>query len=150
MREIKYRGQRLASGHWLYGSLINNACFYTKTGEPEYAIFDSNFYEKYTCYEDVAQVLDDCEVIPDTIGQFTGLQDCEGKDIYESDIIGYRNIKGDIVCQKEVKWGTFNIGSNGFEYDQFVTGPHVEDEYMYSMMIEGRVEITGNIHEEKS
>ena len=68
MRQIKFRGKRLDNGEWVYGDLIH--------------IDDS----------DIGIVTDydhwqGCRVDPETVGQFVGITDEHGKEVYEGDVL---------------------------------------------------------------
>lgn len=74
MREIKFRGKSIHSDEWCFGNLVNYG-----DGECEIQGFDV-FREGKDKWQEIT-------VDYNTVGQFTGLHDANGKEIYEGDII---------------------------------------------------------------
>ena len=131
MRTIKFRARR-KNGKWVVGNFINHFYTYFKT-EERHSIFlpkpenDNGGY----WVEDI-----DTE----TVGQFTGLYDCDGKEIYEGDILLISDFSK-VACE-------FRHGAFGYQYcndfhsfagnTNFTFNPKNSDESF---------EIIGNIHD---
>jgi uncharacterized phage protein (TIGR01671 family) len=123
MREIKFRGKDIDRNQWRYGSLV-------RVAENDGTLLD------YIVDEQNQQWI----VFPETVGQYTGLKDRRGKDIYESDVfIGSYGLK--IVTPTVVKFG----------HGAFIVDSNNPDGYLYlADIIESlswEVEVIGNIYE---
>lgn len=113
-REILFRGKS-PKGHWIYGM---------PSYDLKYIFNDSN-YDSY----------DQFEIIPETIGQFTGLTDKNGAKIFEEDIIGRIGFFSRIVAHDGIRFYTYSL--HNLEQKYPLTAQSF-DEYD---------EIIGNIHD---
>ena len=74
MQTIKFRGLSIKENKWVYGMLFHNNKIVTET-----VSYESPLVEKGSpCYK-----YEYINIIPETVGQFTGLHDKNGKEIYE-------------------------------------------------------------------
>ena len=132
MRTIKFRGKRLDGQGWAYGYYAesdeygdNGGCEhnYRETITTLYYIVDRNGKPEL--------------VLPESVGQWTGLVDRHGKEIYEGDVI--KNNSGEL--EKIVfAQGSFKCASIKYPNANL----YLLDSYA------GYIEIIGNIHDNPS
>lgn len=88
MREILFKGKRTDNGEWVEGCLLQDR----DLGICQIEFFDY-YYDQDGLQRDYCQHL----VLPETVGQYTGLRDCKRTEEYPE---GQRIFEGDILKQK--------------------------------------------------
>ena len=132
MREILFRGKRVDNGEWVYGNYA-----FADIDSKQYFIFQNKAFEH--------------EVIPETVGQYTGLTDKNGDKIFEGDIvkatIAYNNRFQDKVDHRtetyEVK---YHINHCYFYLARERNNLLFDGNWQYFLK---EIEVIGNIHDNK-
>lgn len=147
MREILFRGNRKDNGEWAYWNIYGEFC--TPKGRRTRLTRKTPYGEKYYYYiYELKQLID-----PETVGQFTGLTDKNGKKIFEGDILN--NEWCFAYGNSVVKFGTYKTLDMTAEYQQGHLGFHLEHTHevdkrsmrMDLMFFANKGEIVGNIHD---
>ena len=129
MREILFRGKLVYNGTWVYGG------FYK---EP---VDDIKYGKLYIITASLESAGNANEVIPESIGQFTGLTDKNGKRVFEGDILQW--VDEDSTCE-----GTkliFIVKFDG-EYEGFFGEGEFDNIEPWQFR---NHEVIGNIHDNK-
>lgn len=113
MREIKFRGKRTDTGEWVIG-------YYTRNCDAVIMV-DEMEEEEFL-------------VSAETVGQYTGMKDKNGKDIYEGDVVSCRA-------------GEHRNGV--WEYDKQIVVEFGWSESMWEMSMCDETEVIGNIHDKE-
>lgn len=122
MRTTKFKAKRLDNGEWVKGDLVHSTR-YVGISYPSDEFSDVPIVHR---------------VDPSTVCQFTGLKDCEGKELFENDLIHFVGHKpmGTVI------WSEENYA--------FMVASGNEPLYWLSDVQEiGKIEIVGNKFDRK-
>ena len=119
MREILFRGKRVDSGEWETGSLV-----YARMGTSEE---QASIADKMTAYH--------TPVIPETVGQYTGLKDLHGTRIFEGDVV-----------KSIAAWYVVEFENGGYGLRPFGKGKLIPI-MGHGNFNENEVEVIGNVYD---
>jgi uncharacterized phage protein (TIGR01671 family) len=124
MREIKFRAKRVDMNKWVYGYIFITEKANPLKGTTSWIFNESGKYK----------------VRPETVGQFTGLTDKNGKMIFEGDIVSYEDVNG-------IEDGIGNVLFDVFYGAWIVFVNDYEENLLADVAY--NCEIIGNIHDQK-
>jgi len=150
MREIKFRGKREDNGEWVFGSFIPDALEGSNSD-----LVSWGFIRRYNrCIGKMEMI----EVDRGTVGQYTGLKDKNGKEIYEGDIV-LMECHATFQTKRQVRVHkcevVFDIDFHGWRFPiidipDLPGGAKRAAQGFFRMGYRGnQVEVIGNIHEQE-
>lgn len=136
-REIKFRAKRKDNNKWAFGDLVKD-----NAGG---AWIETNLQTWRENCDDVDAFGSRLYVDIDTVGQFTGLTDKKGREIYEGDVLRINN--GAIICLLVVTWNA-EVGSWCLRFkEESKEGTRPLGRWLCDRDYD--IELTGNIYDNK-
>ena len=139
MRDILFRSKRVDNGEWVEGYYYESkisGCFILSPKIKDGVVIKDSF--------------EVTKVIPETVGEYTGLTDKNGEKIFEGDIISAITLDTGNEQRAVVCFGNFMDENNGDEYIGFFIdfdGIKTTAAQLAMEECKNRIEIIGNIYD---
>lgn len=130
MREIKFRGKREDNGDWVFGSFIPDALEGSNSD-----LVSWGFIRRYN--RGIGK-METIEVDRETVGQFTGLKDKHGVEIYEGDIVREKGTDYTPIYQNGI-YMAYNVDK--------INNPYVSTQF--NVIWRNGCKVIGNIHDQE-
>lgn len=133
-REILFRGKRTDNGKWICGYYFYDD-FYKKA-----YITVGNYCMSLDIERPNKKILTVFEVVPKTVGQYTGLTDKNGTKIFEGDILEFTDSDGEKTLY-EIRYSKFSLAWYICQCDDKTAWDNCE------FWVNERFEVISNIHD---
>ena len=139
MREYLFRGKRKDNGEWIEGYVFDDDLIGSSKVFVGAVVIENNKITGTFFYE----------VIPETVGQFTGLTNRNGKKIFEGDIVKeeYEVFVSARAKEKRVKIGYVEYESNSLCCGYYAYFWNDKEKWRGNFAIHCGCEVIGNIHD---